>query len=211
MHAVLDVIRTRISAMKFDTTKTLSREDIRELVDYATQAPSSTNIQHWRFVAVTKPEDRERLKKVAFGQQKVADAAVTFVVLGDLRGHEKLGDILDRSVAQGIIPQQLRDRWVHMANESYGDPQKARDEAIRSAALSAMTLMLAAQAKGYVSGPMIGFDPEGVKREFGIPDRYVPRNAAAGYGSPCAGSRGSCRSKSCDHQLRGAERGNLPA
>ena len=185
MHAVLDVIRTRISAMKFDTTKTLSREDIRELVDYATQAPSSTNIQHWRFVAVTKPEDRERLKKLAFGQQKVADAAVTFVVLGDLRGHEKRGDILDRSVAQGIIPQQLRDRWVHMANESYADPQKARDEAIRSAALAAMTLMLAAQAKGYLSGPMIGFEPEGVKREVGIPDRYVPvMLLPVGYAAP---------------------------
>ncbi len=174
MHKVFDIIRNRISATKFDPNKSLTTEDIRELVAYATEAPSSTNIQHWRFVAVTKPEDKARLKEVAFGQQKVVDAPVTFIVLGDLRGHEKLGDILDRSVAAGIISRELREKWVAMATEGYADPQKARDEAIRSASLAAMTLMIAAQAKGYVSGPMIGFDPRGVAREFGIPDRYLP-------------------------------------
>ncbi len=187
MTPALELIRSRISANKFDTTKTLSQQEIRELVEYATQAPSSTNIQHWRFIAVTKPADKERLKQAAFGQQKVADAAVTFIVLGDLRGHEKLGNILDRSVKAGILDQQTRDRWVDTANESYANPLKARDEAIRSASLAAMTLMIAAQAKGLVSGPMIGFDPEGVKREFGISDRYVPVMLLT-VGYPAAGN-----------------------
>lgn len=187
MTPALELIRSRISANKFDTTKTLSQQEIRELVEYATQAPSSTNIQHWRFIAVTKPADKERLKQAAFGQQKVADAAVTFIVLGDLRGHEKLGNILDQSVKAGILDQQTRDRWVDTANESYANPLKARDEAIRSASLAAMTLMIAAQAKGLVSGPMIGFDPEGVKREFCISDRYVPVMLLT-VGYPAAGN-----------------------
>lgn len=50
-----------------------------------------------------------------------------------------------------------------------------------------MTLMIAAQAKGLVSGPMIGFDPEGVKREFGIADRYVPVMLLT-VGYPAAGN-----------------------
>ena len=137
MHTALDLIRKRISAIKFDTTKTLTKDEIRDLVEYATQAPSSTNIQHWRFVAVTTPEEKERLKQVAFGQQKVADASVTFIVLGDLRGHEKLGDILDRSVSAGILSREIRDKWVNMANAGYANPQAARDEAIRFRARSA--------------------------------------------------------------------------
>jgi nitroreductase len=45
--------------------------------------------------------------------------------------------------------------------------------------------MLAAEAKGLVSGPMIGFDPEGVKQAFGIADRYVPvMLIAVGYAAP---------------------------
>lgn len=185
MVDTLNLIRERISANKFDTSKTFSTNEIRELVEYATHAPSSTNIQHWRFVAVVDQREKERLKQVAFGQQKVADASVTFIVLGDVRGHERLGEILDRSVSAGIVDRELREKWVAMANSGYADPQKARDEAIRSASLAAMTLMIAAQAKGYVSGPMIGFDPEGVKREFGIPDRYIPvMLLPVGYAAP---------------------------
>jgi nitroreductase len=175
MSDTLALLKERISTNLYDKARTLSEEEIEELVSYATQAPSSYNIQHWRFVAVTKPEDKARLKSVAYNQQKVEDAAVTFIVLGDLRGYEKLADILSRSVKAGILDQATADSWVKSANKVYSNDERfARDEAIRGASLAAMILMIAAQAKGLASGPMIGFDPAGVKREFGISDRYVP-------------------------------------
>jgi nitroreductase len=171
----LNVIKKRISANMFDRNRSLSEDEIKELVADATQAPSSYNIQHWRFIAVTDKEDKERLKAVAYNQPKVADASVTFIVLGDLRGYEKLADILQRSVDEGIIDEKMKDGWVNAATTAYSNNEQfARDEAIRSASLAAMTLMIAAEDKGLVSGPMIGFDPEGVKREFNISDRYVP-------------------------------------
>jgi nitroreductase len=181
----LQLIRNRISADRFDPTQTLSEQEIRELVEYATQAPSSFNLQHWRFVAVVKREDKERLKAVAYGQQKVADAAVTFIVLGDLSAHHDLESILSRSVQAGILTQKTADGWIASARRSYAHPRMARDEAIRSGSLAAMTLMIAAQARGLVSGPMIGFDPEGVKREFRISDRYLPvMLVTVGYPAP---------------------------
>ena len=69
----------------------------------------------------------------------------------------------------------LYDGWLGMATGMYKDnAQLARDEAIRSASLAGMNLMIAAQAKGFVSGAMIGFDPEGVKKVLGISDQYLP-------------------------------------
>jgi nitroreductase len=182
----LELIKKRISANKFDTTRKLSDDEVRELVEYATQAPSSTNLQHWRFVALTRQEDKERLKAAAYGQQKVADAAVTFVVLGDLRGWEKHSEILKRSQDAGILSEKTVQSWVEGSRKAYAENERfARDEAIRSGALAAMTLMIAAEAKGYVSGPMIGFDAEAVKREFGISDRYVPvMLITVGYPAP---------------------------
>jgi nitroreductase len=175
MTEQLQSIQQRISTNKYDPTRTISREEIEELVKYATQAPSSFNIQHWRFIAVTRPEDKSRLKALAYQQQKVEDASVTLIVLGDLQGYEKLAKILEPSVEAGIIDEKTASSWVRSANKSYStNEQFARDEAIRSASLAAMLLMVAAQAKGYATGPMIGFDPEGVKREFGISDRYLP-------------------------------------
>lgn len=168
----LELIKNRISANMFDSSRSLTEDEIKELIGYATESPSSFNIQHWRFIAVTDKEAKERLKAVAYNQPKVADAAVTFIVLGDLRGHEKLEQIYSPLVDS--MGQEKVNATIGMAKGMYANEQNARDEAIRSASLASMTLMLAAEAKGLVSGPMIGFDPEGVKREFGISDRYVP-------------------------------------
>src|SRR6266498_1928512 len=157
----IELIKQRISTNKFDSSRTLSEAEVKELVSYATEAPSAFNIQNWR--------------SVAYNQQKVVDAAVTFIVLGDLRGYEKLPQILKPMVEGGLMDQATADGWAQSAASSYGaDEQFARDEAIRSASFAAMTLMIAAQAKGLATGPMIGFDPAGVKREFNIADRYVP-------------------------------------
>lgn len=182
----LEIIKQRISANKFDSEKSLTEADIRELIWYATQAPSSYNIQQWRFVAVTKPEAKERLKALAYNQQKVADAAVTFIVLGDLRGHEKLAESVQPMVDSGVLTQEAAAGWVKSATGFYEHNERlARDEAVRGASLAAMTLMLAAEAKGLVSGPMIGFDPDGVKKAFNIADRYVPvMLLTVGYAAP---------------------------
>ena len=182
----LETIKHRISANNFDPSKTLAEAEIRELISYAIEAPSSFNIQHWRFIAVTKPEEKARLKALAYNQPKVADAAVTFIVLGDLQAHERLPEIYAPLVVSGAMKQEAVDRIIGMANGFYSNnPQSARDEAVRGASLGAMTLMLAAEAKGLVSGPMIGFDPEGVKQAFNISDRYVPvMLLAVGYPAP---------------------------
>jgi nitroreductase len=61
-----------------------------------------------------------------------------------------------------------------MANSMYGsDPRLAREEAIRSGSLAAMTLMLAAGNRGYVSCP-IGFNPVQVMEVLSVSDHYVP-------------------------------------
>jgi nitroreductase len=186
MMETLEVLKNRISTNKFDTTRKLSDDEIRDLIRWAGEAPSAYNVQPWRFIAVTRQEDKERLKAVAYGQQKVSDAAVTFIVLGDLRGYERLPDILKRSVEAGIFGQPMADNWSQqMKGAHQANAQAARDEAIRGASLAAMALMVAAGDKGLATGPMIGFDPEGVKKEFSIPDRYVPAMLiTAGYPAP---------------------------
>ena len=83
MHPFLEMIRQRTSVETFDT-RPVDDEMIRALVEDAARTPSSFNIQHWRFVAVRNDEDKERLCRAAFGQEQVRDAAVTFIVLGDL-------------------------------------------------------------------------------------------------------------------------------
>ena len=80
MSAIAEVIKSRISANSYDTERSLTDAQVAELVNLATHAPSAFNLQNWKFLAVRSTEAKARLLPLAFGQQKVSDAAVTFIV-----------------------------------------------------------------------------------------------------------------------------------
>jgi nitroreductase len=125
---------------------------------------------------VTDERIRERLKEttIAPNQERVANAPLIFLILGDLNGHRRLEGILDETVHSGLLPREVADLWLTMANSTYGsDPRLTREEAIRSGSLAAMTLMLAAGNRGHVSCP-IGFNPVQVMEILSISDHYVP-------------------------------------
>ncbi|KPZ17385.1 nitroreductase family protein [Pseudomonas syringae group genomosp. 3] len=175
MPTIVEVIKSRISANSYDTTRTLSDQEICDLVDLATHAPSAFNLQNWRFLAVRTPEAKACLLPLAYGQQKVVDAAVTFIVCGTLNPHQTLPSSLKPTLDAGIIDQAIYDMWVGAAQGMYQDnAQLQRDEAIRSGSLAAMTLMLAAKGQGLVSTPMIGFDAVAVADAFGLASTEVP-------------------------------------
>jgi nitroreductase len=123
---------------------------------------------------VRNEDDKEKLCRAAFGQQQVRNAAVTFIVLGDVEGLEKLPRINREAVRQGALPAAKAEAWERFAAEAYADPRAARDEALRSASLASMTLMLAAEARGLATGALSGFDPGRVCADFDIEPRYLP-------------------------------------
>ncbi|WP_186205636.1 nitroreductase family protein [Burkholderia gladioli] len=175
MSSLENLLKTRISTNRYDPARTLSDAQIDELVALATTAPSAFNLQNWKFVAVRSEAAKARLLPLAYGQQKVADAAVTFIVCGTLEPHRTLPAALSPSLEQGIIDQAVFDGWTGAATNMYANnPAFQRDEAIRSASLAAMTLMIAAQDRGLASGPMIGFDLAGVASVFGLAPTEVP-------------------------------------
>lgn len=186
MSSIQTLIETRVSANHFDTQRSISSAQIEELVRLATLAPSAYNFQNWKFIAVVSKEAKEKLKAAAYGQQKVVDAAVTFIVCGTLKAHHQLEATLKPSLDGGILDQAVVDAWVGMAKGSHeGNAQLQRDEAFRSASLAAMTLMLAAQGMGLATGPMSGFDPSAVSGSFGLSADEIPvMLIATGYKAP---------------------------
>ncbi|WLH38277.1 nitroreductase family protein [Pseudomonas sp. FP2196] len=175
MSDIANIIKSRISANSYDTERSLSDQQVAELIELATHAPSAFNLQNWKFLAVRSAEAKARLLPLAWGQQKIVDAPVTFIVCGTLNPHETLPSALKPTLDAGIIDQAIYDMWVGAAEGMYKEnPQLQRDEAIRSGSLAAMTLMLAAKGQGLVSTPMIGFDQSAVAKEFGLSDLEIP-------------------------------------
>lgn len=175
MSGIAEVIKSRISANSYDTERQLTDQQISDLIDLATHAPSAFNLQNWNFIAVRSTDAKARLLPLAYGQQKVVDSAVTFIVCGTLNPHQTLPAALKPTLEAGIIDQSIYDMWLGAAQGMYhNNPQLQRDEAIRSGSLAAMTLMLAAKGQGLVSAPMIGFDQAAVAAAFELNDSEIP-------------------------------------
>lgn len=174
-NPIIAAIESRVSTNLFDADKALADEQIEELARLATRAPTAYNLQNWRFVAVRTPEAKARLQAAAYGQAKVTDAAVTYIVCGRFPSHTVMEGRLRPSVEAGFMPEEMVAAWTEAVESSYGDnPQKQRDEAVRTATLGAAFLMFAAQAYGLATGPMVGFDPEAVARQFGLAADEIP-------------------------------------
>jgi nitroreductase len=173
--SVQTLIETRVSTKHYDAQQPLSDAQVHRLVDLATRAPSAFNFQNWKFIAVRSPEAKARLHSVSYRQQQVLDAPVTFIICGQLAAHENLSSTLAPTLDAGILDAETVAGWVAMAQQAHtNNPQLQRDEAVRSASLAAMTLMLAAQGMGLASGAMSGFDPAGVAAEFALAPHELP-------------------------------------
>lgn len=174
-NVVIDCIASRSTSKYYDAAASLSDDEIRELVRIGTTAPTSFHMQNWRFVAVRTPEAKARLSPIAWSQPAITEAAVTFIIVGQLADSSVIPDRLAPLVEAGIMPPAMVPEWEIPARDLYADyPQRQRDEAIRTATFGAAAMIYAARSLGMGSTPMIGFDAEAVAREFQLARDEIP-------------------------------------
>jgi nitroreductase len=98
-------------------------------------APTSFNIQHWRFVRISDPQLRADICRAAWGQTQVVQASELLVVTADTMAWDKSPERYWRNTdadTQAMV--------VGMLTEFYqGREWMQRDEAIRSAAFPRKT------------------------------------------------------------------------
>ncbi|MBC8011734.1 MAG: nitroreductase family protein [Burkholderiales bacterium] len=164
MH-ITESIAGRRSVKHFDPAHVMPESDLAELLRLAGLAPSSFNMQNYRFVLARDPELRRQLRAVSWDQAQVTDASLLVILCADLEAHAK-----DPARYWSHAPQPVQDFLVPALKQFYaGKPALARDEGMRSTGFAGMTLMLAARGLGYESCPMVGFDPEAVAKLIRLP------------------------------------------
>jgi nitroreductase len=166
---VLEAISSRRAVKWYDTDHTMPEETFRTLMQHAVLSPTAFNIQNWRFVRVTDPEQRRAIRAVAWDQAQVTEASELLVLCFDTKAWQRQPERYWRNA-----PQEVQDFLLPALADYYnGKPQVERDEGMRSCGLAGMTIMLAARELGYDSCPMDGFDYEAVGRIISLPDDHA--------------------------------------
>jgi nitroreductase len=165
-----DAIYQRRAIKQYDPEHKLTPEEETKLLEAAIQAPTSFNIQHWRFVIVRDPALRQKIRK-EFGndQAQMTDASLLILMTADTNAWKKNPARYWKNAPKEI--NELLVNWMSPFHE--GREWLQRDEAQRSIGMAMQTLMLAAKAMGYESCPMIGFDIEKVAELINLPDDHV--------------------------------------
>jgi len=163
------IVANRHSIKEYDSSATISDEQLKSLFDTVVLSPSAFNLQHWTFVVARDTALKQELQAAALGQPQVGSCSAVVMVCGRLDAHTGV-----REVFQGA-PEEVIEKIDGIAQHIYASSeQMQRDEAIRGATLAAMSLMYAATDQGLQSGGMIGYDSAAVSSLLEIPDNYIP-------------------------------------
>lgn len=173
-----EIMFGRKSVKVYDETVTIDHEEMLEMLNKAISAPSAVNLQPWRFVVVESEAAKAKLRPlVRFNTKQVDTASAIILIFADIYPQEYTEAIYDRAVAEGKMPQDVRDYQVPIIKSMYNALSAAtmREVVKMDASLAAMQLMLVARSHGYETNPMSGFDPEEMVATFDLyPDRYIP-------------------------------------
>lgn len=180
-----DILTKRRAINFFDPARDVSEAMIRQLIETAGNAPSSFNLQPWKVVVFRDQEKKDALRKLAFDQPKVSEAPVVLMILGDRNGWQEGNETLETHFAESLKPEQ-RDWFINTTKALYGGNDEASQAfANKNAGLFAMSFMYAASDQGLHTHPMDGFDHEGVRTAFDIPDNFwIPMLIAVGHAKP---------------------------
>jgi len=164
-----ELANARHSVRKYTPGLTISDAELQKIFELVVLSPSSFNVQHWRFVVVRDQARKKELRGLSFYQAQVEEAAAVVLVCGRLDAHQ------DAARIYADADQATREKYVPMIHGAYdGESALQREEAVRSGSLAAMSLMYAAKANGWDSGPMIGFDAAKVAEYLKLDGSTIP-------------------------------------
>ncbi|NBJ42917.1 nitroreductase family protein [Enterococcus hirae] len=172
------VVFGRKSVRVYDETVKISHEEMLEMIQETTTAPSSVNMQPWCFVVAESEEAKAKLKPlIRFNTRQNDTSSAMVMIFGDMNCYEYGEEIYDQAVAEGKMPAEVRDQQLAAILPYYQNftREQMNDVVKIDASLAAMQFMLVARSHGYETNPIGGFEADQLAEAFDLDkERYVP-------------------------------------
>jgi len=182
---ILEQLNWRYAVKQYDKNKKVSDADWKTLEDSLQLAPSSFGLQPYKFLVVTDPSVREKIRAAAWGQSPITDAShlVVFAFKKTLTD----GDVEHFMDRISEVRGQDRNALADYENVIKGSVKKAVESGTietwnsRQAYIPLGFLLQTAALLGIDATPMEGFDPQQVNEILGLTDYSAVAIAAVGY------------------------------
>jgi len=167
-------LKWRYATKKFDATKRIDPITWAALEESLVLTPSSYGLQPWKFLVITDPELKAKLRPVSWNQAQVEDCShhVVFLVKKNL-GLPEIEHFVDRMAeVRGVTRESLAMYRGYMVGDlAEGPRSKTINEwATRQVYIALGNFMTSAALLGVDTCPMEGLDPAKYDEILGLGD-----------------------------------------
>ena len=168
----------RRSIRLYDKNVKINDDELKQIILEANLAPSSMNMQPWRYVIISSDEAKEKLRSGLYGNlRQLETSAAMIVIFNDLHKFELAEKIYNTAVEKGLMPEEVREKQLANIRNMVQkvDLNKLHVSGMIDCGLAAMNLMYVAREHGYDTCPIGGFNHEMIHEIVDLDkNRYSP-------------------------------------
>ena len=171
---LIDLLNWRYAAKKMDPSKPVPAEKVERILEAVRLAPTSSGLQPFEVVAVSRRDLLAQLQQAARGQSQVADCSYLLVFAAwDDYTAERINLMFDLTNRERGFTNEGWEAYRAMLLKSY--PARGAEanfqHAARQAYIGLGVALVAAAAEQVDSTPMEGFDPSAVDALLSLRER----------------------------------------
>lgn len=172
-----EIIKTRRATKEFLTDKSISKENLLEILKSGSLSPSGFNLQPWRFIVAQEAESKEKIFSCAFEQEQIKQASVVLICCGDrnIFTTEYIESVLKLGLDLGSMNEkhaQFLRQTIPTFHKFHPSFESMEAWINRQVMIAVTQMMLTAKDLNIDSCPMEGFVASGIKENFDLPDSF---------------------------------------
>ena len=181
---IIESLNKRYATKTFDSSKKISDENIKTILESARLSPSSLGLEPWKFILVTNPEIRSKMRTAAYDQTKVTDAALLIVVAYRTDAEKLVSEVIERT---GRIQNKTKEELAplqSMLDNTMKMPEDMKKPWLKSQTYIPLGIMIeTASLLGIDNCPMEGFDGPKIDEILELKDKNLSVSTilAVGY------------------------------
>lgn len=161
----------------FDPNFKIDDQEVLDMIDLSQRAPSSNNLQPWRFVVVRSDDGKEKVRDILnTNKSQLETSSHLIFVFADKNKYQKGLEISKRAYEEGIIPKEVsvaqQTRYAKLHNEEKTD--LFYNTMFYDCGLVSSNLIHIAKNRDYDTCIMGGFKRELVNEALGIDNSFLP-------------------------------------
>jgi nitroreductase len=156
-----EAMQNRHACKEFDSTKKISSEDLRDILEVGRLSPSSFGMEHWEFLVVQNSDLKAKIREVCWNQVQITSCSELVIVLAKKDDLKPNTPYVKELFSRRDYPQDKIDGYLKLYESYMQDKLESRnlfDWARAQCYIASANMMTFASFIGIDSCPIEGFE-----------------------------------------------------